>query len=99
MLSGASSFSTPTTYTSGERELQRRRPAIPTYRWGDYSHTSVDPCDGQTFWTIQEYVDGTDSWGVKVGKILAPPPATPASTSPTSVNAGSASVSVTLTGT
>ena len=44
------------------------RPDVPL---GRFSHTSVDPCDGQTVWTIQEYVDGTDSWGVKkVGKIL-----------------------------
>ena len=98
MLSGASSFSAPTTYTAASATYNVDTGGS-TYRWGDYSHTGVDPCDGQTFWTIQEYVDSTDSWGVKVGKILAPPPATPASTSPTSVNAGSSSVSVTLTGT
>jgi hypothetical protein len=98
MLSGTTTFSAPTTYTSASASYN-----VDTgggvYRWGDYSHTSIDPCDGQTFWTIQEYVDATNSWGVKVGKILAPPPATPASTSPTSVNAGDASVAVTLTGT
>ena len=100
MLGGTSTFSTPTTYTSASANYNiDLGDGDPTYRWGDFSHTSVDPCDGQTFWTIQEYVDGTDSWGVKVGKVLAPPPATPASTSPTSVNAGSSSVSVTLTGT
>ena len=44
----------------------------PFYRWGDYSHTSVDPCDQQTFWTIQEYVDSPNSWGVQVGRIPAP---------------------------
>jgi hypothetical protein len=100
MLSGTSAFSTPTTYTSASADYNvDLGDGDPTYRWGDYSHTSVDPCDGQTFWTIQEYVDATNSWGVKVGKILAPPPATPASTSPTSVNAGDASVAVTLTGT
>src|SRR5262249_42596637 len=27
---------------------------IATARWGDYSHTSLDP-DGNTIWTIQEY--------------------------------------------
>ena len=100
MLSGTSTFSTPTAYTSASANYNvDLGDGDPTYRWGDFSHTSVDPCDGQTFWTIQEYVDGTNSWGVKVGKILAPPPATPASTSPTSVNAGSTSVVVTLTGT
>ncbi len=30
------------------------------WRWGDYSQTVVDPVDGLTFWTIQEYaaIDG-----------------------------------------
>src|ERR1700694_4838018 len=41
-------------------------------RWGDFSHTVVDPTDGCSFWTIQEYaklqapptVDGSNSkWG------------------------------------
>lgn len=101
MLSGTSSFSTPTNYATSPSVSYNPSfdPGPNSYRWGDFSTTSVDPCDGQTFWTIQEYVDSTDSWGVKVGKILAPPPATPASTSPTSVNAGATSVSVTLTGT
>jgi hypothetical protein len=98
MLSGSSTFSAPTTYTAANANYNVDT-GDSTYRWGDYSHTGVDPCDGQTFWTIQEYVDATNSWGVKVAKILAPPPATPASTAPTSVNAGSTSVSVVLTGT
>ena len=29
---------------------------IATARWGDYSHTSLDP-DGKTIWTIQEYAE------------------------------------------
>jgi len=98
MLNGTSSFSAPTNYTSSSQNYNVDTGG-PVYRWGDYSHTSVDPCDLQTFWAIQEYVDSTDSWGVKVGKIAAPPPATPSSTSPTSVPTGQASASVTLTGT
>jgi hypothetical protein len=31
-------------------------------RWGDYSSISVDPVDGCTFWTVQEYVQQTGSW-------------------------------------
>lgn len=27
------------------------------YRWGDYSYTCLDPDDGLTFWTIQEYTE------------------------------------------
>jgi hypothetical protein len=31
-------------------------------RWGDYSSISLDPVDGCTFWTVQEYVQQTGSW-------------------------------------
>ena len=68
-------------------------------RWGDYSYTSLDPSDDMTMWTIQEFCDATNSYGVRVVKLFAPPPATPASVSPTSVGQGLASVNVTVTGT
>jgi hypothetical protein len=51
-------------------------------RWGDYSYTSVDPDDDMTLWTIQEYVDAEDSYGVRLVRLLAPPPATPLSVTP-----------------
>ncbi len=42
-------------------------------RWGDYSATVVDPVDGTTFWTIQEYAatpgGGFDRWGTWWGEI------------------------------
>jgi hypothetical protein len=56
-------------------------------RWGDFSHTVVDPTDDCSFWTIQEYaklqapptVDGSDSkwgtWWAKVDAITTCPPA------------------------
>jgi hypothetical protein len=66
-------------------------------RWGDYSLTRVDPQDNQTIWTIQEYTQADDTWGVKVARLRAPGPATPASTSRV-VPLGKASVHVTLTG-
>ena len=31
-------------------------------RWGDYSSISIDPVDGCTFWTVQEFVQQTGSW-------------------------------------
>lgn len=68
-------------------------------RWGDYSYVSVDPNDDMTMWSIQEYCNSTNSWGVQVAKLLAPPPATPASTSPSTVNPGQANVSIVLAGT
>ncbi len=37
-------------------------------RWGDYSSTVLDPVDGCTFWTFQEYVQTTGSfqWNTRV---------------------------------
>jgi uncharacterized repeat protein (TIGR01451 family) len=46
-------------------------------RWGDYSFTSVDPIDEMTVWTIQEYNQASNSYAVRIGKLKAPPPATP----------------------
>ena len=68
-------------------------------RWGDYSFTSLDPNDDMTMWTIQEFCDGTNTWGTQVAKLFAPPPATPATANPPSVASGQSSVSVTITGT
>ena len=67
-------------------------------RWGDYSYVSLDPLDDMTMWSIQQFVDATNSYGVRVVKLIAPPPATPSSASG-SVPAGSSSTTVTITGT
>jgi len=67
-------------------------------RWGDYSQTVVDPNDDQTLWTFQEYANATNSWGVRVTQLLAPPPVVPATANPPSVAAGQASVNVVITG-
>jgi len=72
--------------------------AVDGQRWGDYSHTVVDPNDDQTFWTFQEYSDGTNSWGVQAIQLKAPVPAAPSSATPASVCQGLASVDVTVTG-
>jgi hypothetical protein len=67
-------------------------------RWGDFSFTSVDPIDDMSIWTVQEFTNAADSYGVRVAKLNAPPPATPNTPTPSSMAAGQASVSVTLTG-
>lgn len=51
-------------------------------RWGDYSHTMVDPVDDTTFWTLQEYaetsvggdctVNNTGRFGVWWAKVIPP---------------------------
>jgi hypothetical protein len=67
-------------------------------RWGDYSFTSLDPVDDMTMWTVQEFSNATNSWAVRVVKLIAPPPATPAAATPSTVSAGQPSVNVTITG-
>lgn len=71
----------------------------PPRRWGDYSYTSLDPKDDMTMWTIQEFCDANNSYGVRIAKLQAPPPATPASVSQMSIQPGLNSVLVTVTGT
>ena len=73
-------------------------PGNPSRRWGDYSFTSVDPNDDMTMWTVQEYCNGTNTYGARAVKLIAPPPATPSSASG-SAPAGAASTVVTITGT
>jgi len=68
-------------------------------RWGDYSYTSLDPTDDMTMWTIEEYCNAVDTYGVRVVQLRAPLPASPSTASPAAVNAGLPSVSVTITGT
>jgi hypothetical protein len=65
--------------------------------WGDYSYTALDPLDDMTMWTIQMFCDATDSYGCRVVKMMAPPPAVP--TSAGDVSAGLASVLSTVVGT
>ena len=46
-------------------------------RWGDYSITSLDPIDDMSMWTVQEFCDVANSYGVRIARLIAPPPATP----------------------
>jgi hypothetical protein len=43
-------------------------------RWGDYSMTTVDPSDGHTFYTTNEYYPATTSadWFTRVGTFKFP---------------------------
>jgi hypothetical protein len=68
-------------------------------RWGDYSFTCLDPSDDMTMWTIQEFCNAANSYGVQVVKLLAPGPATPSSCSPASVATGTANANIIVTGT
>lgn len=68
-------------------------------RWGDYSYVSLDPLDDMTMWSINQYCVVANKYGCNVTKLLAPPPATPTSTSPPNTNAGQTSVNIIVTGT
>jgi hypothetical protein len=78
-------------------------PGGPSRRWGDYSLTTVDPKDDMTMWTIQQYTNGTNTYGVRAARLIAPPPPNiadgPGPGGVYNVNAGLASVNVTITGT
>ena len=62
--------------------LQAAKSYFNGFRWGDYSYTSLDPSDGLTFWTIQEYAEAPNTgenpatsqeFGTWIGKIKKNP--------------------------
>ncbi len=65
-------------------------------RWGDYTYTSLDPLDDMSMWSVSMFCDATNSYGVRIAKLVPPAPATPSVLA--DVTAGLASVPVTLTG-
>jgi hypothetical protein len=79
-------------------------------RWGDYSYTSLDPCDDMSMWTIQEFANTpvvtfsqftppqSGNWGTSVVRLGAPAPVI-TSVDPATAPRGQASVTVTLNGT
>jgi hypothetical protein len=68
-------------------------------RWGDYSYTSLDPCDDMTMWTIQEFANATNSYGVRAVRLLAPAPVATNCASATDIQQGQSNVNIALTGT
>ena len=90
----------PVVYTKSSTayNLSWDLPIYGSHRWGDYSTISIDPTDNMTMWSIQEFCNASNSWGLQVAKIIAPPPASIIKVSPTTVQAGSASTTITITG-
>jgi hypothetical protein len=74
-------------------------PGGPSRRWGDYSFTSLDPKDDMTMWTIQEYCNGTNTYGVRAVKLLAPPPPPTNAANPGAINLNNPSRNIVVTGT
>jgi hypothetical protein len=94
----AGTLQSPLLFTASTTSYNPPSDPGPIRRWGDYSYTSLDPNDDMTMWTIQEYCNLTDSYGVRVVQLLAPAPATPETATPSSIASGLASVSVEITG-
>jgi hypothetical protein len=67
-------------------------------RWGMYSGTAVDGCDGSTIWTVQQYTDSTNSYALQVARTVGPPPATPVTVMPSVIASGQASVNLSVAG-
>ena len=76
-----SNTASSTTYNPGD--------ATSAHRWGDYSHTDVDPYDDMTFWTVQEFCNAANSFGCQVLQVKAPAPATITSATPSVLGPGS----------
>jgi hypothetical protein len=92
---------TPAGYTSSSTAYNPSadQGSITGRRWGDYSYTSLDPKDDMTMWTIQEYCNGANTYGVRAVKLIAPPPPPTASltANPPSVPLNNPSVNVVVT--
>ena len=96
----AGSMQTPTLITSSSTAYNPSGdPGSSGYgrRWGDYTYTSLDPTDDMTMWTVGMFCNAANSYGVRVTRLVAPPPATP--TVLADVTAGQNPVTLTLTGT
>ena len=65
--------------------------------WGGASATVMDGCDSSSLWTVQEFTDTSNSYGLQVGRTVGPAPATPVSVNPSVVADGLASVNVDVT--
>ncbi len=89
---------TPTLYSNSQFDYNVQSSPATNQRWGDYSYTSVDPDDDMTMWTLQEYVDGTDSYAVRLVRLQAPPPASIVSLSPSTLGQNVTGASMTVNG-
>jgi hypothetical protein len=96
----AGTFGTPTLYTSAPAayNLVSSGDTSAGRRWGSYSATVADSCDGITVWSLQQYVNATDSYALQVAKLVnaaAPPP--PVSVVPALVPRDRTSINITVT--
>ena len=73
---GATTFGDPLLLKAGVSDYEVTFGAG-SNRWGDYSATMLDPDDPLRFWTIQEWVSGTDIWSTQITELnVVPGPTT-----------------------
>ena len=94
----AGAMDAPVAFSNNTSFAYNVQTGVADQRWGDYSYTSVDPDDDQTLWTLQQYVNATNSYAVRLTRLLAPPPAAITLLSPLNVAPGQTGVVVTVTG-
>ena len=75
------------TMTVAEQLIANGNANIPNFRYGDYSKIDVDPADNQTFWFINEYMQGGRTGVVGAFQISSGAPDTQAPTDPTNLMA------------
>jgi len=93
MQSVSTITSSSNAYNPGDLGISRPR------RWGDYSYVSLDPNDDMTMWGVMGFCDNLNSYGVRVTKLIAPPPPPLTNANPNNLNPGQPSVNIIITGT
>lgn len=66
-------------------------------KWGSYSETFLDACDGTTLWSVQQYVNATNSYTLQAAKVQTDGPPPLVSVSPSVIQQGLASVDLVVT--
>jgi hypothetical protein len=94
----AGTLTAPFLLTSSAAAYNLDDPASPNIRrWGSYSETVADGCDGRTIWSMQQFVDSTNSYALRAAKVQGPAPPSPISVAPATVPSGVASLNVVVT--
>ncbi|PWU10250.1 MAG: hypothetical protein C5B50_25900, partial [Verrucomicrobia bacterium] len=59
--------------TSSYHDLYEQLSAAVTSRWGDYTTTSVDAANPNSFWTIQMYSSDGETWTTQITQLITTP--------------------------
>jgi hypothetical protein len=92
----AETMQAPELYTNTISTYNLQDPPATVQAWGGSSSTSIDPDDDMTMWTLQQFVDAADSYGLRLVRIQAPAPAVITSLSPNMLANGLIGATVTV---